>query len=79
MNDAMKPHGRNDRRVATEAMSEELSVPEDEQLHAMLTRLKLTANQERLDTLLDEAARKVTSAMARAGAERGGNTSTGSA
>ena len=76
MNDAMGTRGRDDRR---ETMPEGLTVPEDEHLHAMLTRLKLTANQERLDTLLDEAARKVTSAMARAGAERGGNTSTGSA
>jgi len=58
MNEAMKPHGRNDRREATEAMSEELSVPEEEQLYAMLTRLKLTAIRERLDTLLDEATGK---------------------
>lgn len=55
MSDAMKPHGRE---VCREEIPEGLTVPEDERLRAMLTRLKLTAIRERLDTLLDEAAGK---------------------
>ncbi|MCE8014411.1 ATP-binding protein, partial [Billgrantia desiderata] len=35
-----------------------MTMPETERLDAMLTRLKLTAIRERLDTLLDEAARR---------------------
>ena len=35
-----------------------MTTPETERLDAMLTRLKLTAIRERLDTLLDEAARR---------------------
>ncbi|WP_211620723.1 ATP-binding protein [Halomonas sp. PGE1] len=35
-----------------------MTMPETERLDAMLTRLKLSAIRERLDTLLDEAARR---------------------